>query len=426
MGQKRICPSLRKTVIASAARALVKLDNVPRAMVVRLHARFGGRASSFLRNFVQSAFVTKLTLGKSPHLKNPYLLMTFCVLAACQQNRPDDNDGPEVTTEALGKASNNGLQFADAGGNLPPLPAELEMMPVQIALERLGFSPGVLDGKSGESLKIALKGFQVATQLKESGELDAETKAMLGRSPTVPATRLVRIPEAFANQQFYPDFPKDAEDQAKLPALGYRNLMEALAERFHTTPETLVALNSAATVIGPNKVIVVPNVAEAVLPIKDDFERGWDHTLATLGIASEQPEIEKIVVDKSSGWLRAYGAENKLIAQFPVTTGSSRDPLPLGNWKVNGVSRNPDFHYNPKLFWDVSDSKKKQLLKPGPNNPVGVVWIDLSKPHYGIHGTPEPSTIGRAESHGCVRLTNWDAAKLAGMVKPGVKVVFQA
>lgn len=297
---------------------------------------------------------------------------------------------------------------------------------MQIALERLGFSPGVIDGKSGESTKIALRGFQAANELQETGELDAETKAALERSPTVTATRMVRIPAAFASQQFFPDFPEYPADQAKLPALGYRNLMEALAERFHTTPETLIALNSAETPIGANHVIVVPNVADAITSTAQDLERGWDITLATLGVAHKQPEVKKVVVDKSGGWLRAYGTDEKLIAQFPITTGSSRDPLPLGTWKVNGVARNPDFHYNPKLFWDVSDSKEKQLLKPGPNSPVGVVWIDISKPHYGIHGTGEPSTIGRAESHGCVRLANWDAAKLAGMVKPGVKVVFQA
>jgi lipoprotein-anchoring transpeptidase ErfK/SrfK len=363
---------------------------------------------------------------ESALLKHPLLLISLCALAACQQNRPADNDSPEVEKAATGKSPNNELEFTDAAGDLPALPAELEMMPVQIALERFGFSPGVIDGKSGESLKIALSGFQAANQLNESGEIDAATKAALGRSPAVAATRLVRIPAAFANQRFFADFPKDAKDQAKLPALGYRNLMEALAERFHTTPETLVALNSATTVIGPNKVIVVPNVADTVLPKKDHSERGWDVTLATLGVAADQPEIDKIVVDKSGGWLRAYGAQGKLVAQFPVTTGSSRDPLPLGNWTIKGVARNPDFHYNPKLFWDVSDSKEKQLLKPGPNSPVGVVWIDLSKPHYGIHGTGEPSTIGRSESHGCVRLTNWDAAKLAGMVKTGVKVLFQA
>lgn len=345
------------------------------------------------------------------------------MLAACQQNdHPRENDKTPAALQAVARA----FTFEEGKGDLPSAPAGMEMLPVQVALERLGFSPGVIDGKNGETLKIAIRGFQAARDLEETGELDEETEAALGGSPMVPVTRLVVIPADFANQQFFPDLPKDAAEQAKLPALGYRNLMEALAERFHTTPETLVALNSPDTKIGAGKTIIVPNIADVMPARAEDSERGWDKSLATLGVAPEQPVVDKIVVDKSGGWLRAYGTDEKLIAQFPVTTGSSRDPLPLGSWKVNGVARNPDFHYNPKLFWDVSDRKDKQLLKPGPNNPVGVVWIDLSKPHYGIHGTPEPSTIGRAESHGCVRLTNWDAAKLAGMVKPGVKVVFQA
>lgn len=381
------------------------------------------RCSDFLGNFALAGGVIRVSQRKFPPLKYAILLPVLCALTACQQSA---DDTPESDTKQAASPDENGFAFTEADGQLPLLPAELETMPVQIALERLGFSPGVIDGKSGESLKIALRGFQAANKLDESGELDVETKTALGRSPTVRATRLVRIPAGFANQQFFPDFPEDAAEQAKLPALGYRNLMEALAERFHTKPETLVALNSAETLIGAGRVIVVPNVTEVMPPRPDDTKRGWDRTLLTLGVAPTQPEVEKIVVDKSGGWLRVYGADEKLIAQFPVTTGSKRDPLPLGNWKVNGVARNPDFHYNPKLFWDVSDSKEKQLLKPGPNSPVGIVWIDLSKPHYGIHGTGEPSTIGRAESHGCVRLTNWDAATLAGMVKPGVKVIFQA
>ena len=161
------------------------------------------------------------------------------------------------------------------------------------------------------------------------------------------------------------------------------------------------------------------------MPSADLSARGWDKTLLSLGVAGEQPEVESILVDKSEGWLRTLSGDKRIIGQFPVTTGSEHDPLPIGNWTVKGVARNPEFHYNPKLFWDVSDSKDKQLLQPGPNSPVGVVWIDLSKPHYGIHGTGEPTSIGRAESHGCVRLTNWDAARVAGMVKPGTKVVFQ-
>jgi lipoprotein-anchoring transpeptidase ErfK/SrfK len=114
-----------------------------------------------------------------------------------------------------------------------------------------------------------------------------------------------------------------------------------------------------------------------------------------------------------------------LIAIFPATMGSEHDPLPLGQWRIRGTAFNPDFHYNPALFWDADSSDRRALLPPGPNSPVGVVWIDLSRPHYGIHGTPEPRTIGRTESHGCIRLTNWDAARLAQMVRPGVTATFR-
>ena len=121
-----------------------------------------------------------------------------------------------------------------------------------------------------------------------------------------------------------------------------------------------------------------------------------------------------------------YDGAGKLLALFTVTTGSSHDPLPLGEWGVNGVSRNPPFAYDPDLFWDVPDHEEEHRLPPGPNGPVGVVWIDLTREHYGIHGTPNPETIGRAQSHGCVRLTNWDAARLAGMVDGSTRVVFDA
>lgn len=355
------------------------------------------------------------------------LVLSLGIIAGC-----DRNDSPK-TTEQQAKAADdaatasdqNNLLFAQAEGELPPLPASLEMLPAQLALDRLGFSPGVLDGKNGASMKLALTGFQKANDLQESGTLNEATIAALTKANVGAPTRRVRIPAAFANQPFFADLPSDAAAQAKLPALGYRNLMEALAERFHTTPETLIALNSANTAIGAGKVIVVPNIPDVAVPSAELSARGWDKTLLSLGVAGEQPDVESILVDKSEGWLRTLGENGEVIGQFPVTTGSDYDPLPIGNWTVKGVARNPEFHYNPKLFWDVSDSKDKQLLQPGPNSPVGVVWIDLSKPHYGIHGTGQPTTIGRAESHGCVRLTNWDAARVAGMVKPGTKVVFQ-
>lgn len=301
-----------------------------------------------------------------------------------------------------------------------------ETMRVQVVLDQLGFSPGVIDGKKSERLSHAIRGFQLSRELKETGELDEATKTALDPYRDVAATRTVRIPKEFAEQAFVRDFPRDAAAQAKLPALSYKDLMEALAERFHTTPETLVALNSPDTKVGAGRVIRVPNIEDVALAGPELAERGWNRTLVSLGIGSDQKPGKKIVVDKSDGTLRVIGREDILVAQFPATMGSSKDPLPLGTWKVNGVARNPDFHYNPRLFWDVSDAKDAQLLKSGPNSPVGVVWIDLSKPHYGIHGTNEPQTIGAAESHGCLRLTNWDAARLAQMVGPGVEVVFKA
>lgn len=361
---------------------------------------------------------------KSYPLKYLALTLALATLAACDRN---DNSMEQAAAGAGTTAPDDkaALQFTQTQGDLPPLPASLELLPAQLALDRLGFSPGVLDGKNGESFKLALKGFQEANDLEESGTLDAATTAALAKANVGPPTRRVRIPAPFANQQFVGELPKEPADQANLPSLGYRNLMEALAERFHTTPETLIALNSADTPIGPGKEIIVPNLPDVAEPNADLSARGWDQTLLSLGVAGEQPKIEGILVDKSEGWLRTLDKDGKILGQFPVTTGSKHDPLPIGNWTIKGVARNPEFHYNPELFWDVSDSEDKQLLPPGPNGPVGVVWIDLSKPHYGIHGTSEPTTIGRAESHGCVRLTNWDAARLAGMVKPGTKVVFQ-
>lgn len=298
------------------------------------------------------------------------------------------------------------------------------ILQAQVALDKAGFSPGVIDGKEGMSFTAALRGFQQSRDLPETGRFDETTaKALLGNNPP-PATWLVRIPDGFARGPFV-NVPKDLNEQAKLPAIGYRNLLEKLAERFHTKPEVLAALNSPGTKVGPGATVRVPAIANQPVARIEGDERGWGETLAGLAVAKEQTQADHIVVDKSDGVLRVFDEGNKLIAQFPATMGSEHDPLPIGTWEIRGISRNPDFHYNPDLFWDSSSSDEKALLKPGPNGPVGVVWIDLSKPHYGIHGTPEPQTIGRTESHGCIRLTNWDAARLAQMVQSGVKAVFK-
>jgi lipoprotein-anchoring transpeptidase ErfK/SrfK len=356
-------------------------------------------------------------------------------LAACGTGSSDRDEKP------IAQASETGDPLAAHDDGAPePEDKPRPVMQAQVVLDRLGFTPGVVDGKEGLSTRNALTGFQEANGLPQTGKLDEATQRALAHWSNIPGTRTVTIPADFAAGPFAP-LPGKPEDQAKLPVMGYETLDEKLAERFHTTVAVLRELNliipppeqtgsdsdapQAASFRAGQK-IRVPNVGnDRVAPgaVKD---AGWARTLASLGVGSEQPQVDKIVVSKSKGTLEAFDASGKLVALFTATMGSEHDPLPLGNWTVKGTAYNPPFHYNPKLFWDVSDSKDKQLLPPGPNGPVGVAWIDLTKEHYGIHGTPVPETIGRAESHGCVRLTNWDVARLAQMVKPGVKVLFEA
>lgn len=384
-----------------------------------------------------------------------YATAALSILAgACTfQSADDDADAqPEVATAADSNgadsmASNDPPTGSNAGGDPAQADAEQRpMMQAQVVLERLGFGPGVIDGEAGQSTANALKGFQESRGLRVTGELDEATRQALARWDNIAATRVVTIPDDWGQVGFAP-VPDGAEAQAGMARLGYENMAEKLAERFHTTPEVIARLNpggqparagNAASstsspsssqtqpTYSPGQQIRVPNVGADRIDAATVDNKDWLDTLRSLGVGTDQPEVARIVVDESEGWLKAYDAADKLVAMFTVTTGSSNDPLPLGEWEVNGVAYNPPFAYDPELFWDVPDSEESQQLPPGPNGPVGVVWIDLTKEHYGIHGTPAPETIGTAQSHGCVRLTNWDAARLAMMVSGSTKVIFQA
>ena len=299
------------------------------------------------------------------------------------------------------------------------------LLHVQVILDRLAFSPGVIDGRRGMSLTAALKGYQEANGLEVTGEPDAATlHALSAHRAWRPLARVKLTPEMLAGP-YFPDLPHGEDEQAKLPAIGYRRPLEKLAEMFHTTPAVLVALNHEGERIGAGTSIVVPNVVTGNHAYDPKLPDHWRATLTMLNVDAQQPQAAKVVVSKKDKLLRAYDASGRLVAQFMVTTGSTHDPLPIGTWKIYGADYNPKFHYNPALFWDAKKDDTKAMLPPGPNGPVGVVWLDLSKEHYGIHGTPEPQLIGRTASHGCVRLTNWDAARLAMMVKPGTPAVFQ-
>ncbi|GAA4222354.1 L,D-transpeptidase [Sphingomonas endophytica] len=309
-------------------------------------------------------------------------------------------------------------------GATPPLdPAVLRM---QVVLDKLGFGPGVIDGRGGQSLTNALKGFQESRGLRVTGKPDAATLDALRRFGNVQPTMQVTLDAAAMRGPYVPQMPDDYAEKAKLPAMAYSRPLEKLAERFHTTPKVLAELNPGVTTIGVGSKITVPNSFPTSRAYPADATPQWRATLASLNVEAAVPKAAKIVVDKSDGILRVLDGNGHLVAQYTATIGSSRDPLPLGNWKVLHVSPNPDWKMNPKILKGVPDSKQAQIIPPGPNNPVGVVWIDLSKEHYGIHGTSEPEQIGRAQSNGCVRLTNWDAARVALMVKGGTPVLFQA
>jgi lipoprotein-anchoring transpeptidase ErfK/SrfK len=275
------------------------------------------------------------------------------------------------------------------------------------------------------SFSAALKGFQEARGLKVTGKYDYATRQALTQSGREAIRDLKLGPEVFEGPFTYP-LPKKPEAEAKLDFLGYRNQLEKLAEMFHTTPDTIIALNGPDKLMRQGEVLRLPNVLPSSRDYGDKLKPEYAKFFNALNVDANQAQGDHIVVDKSDGVLKVIDKSDKLVAQFPVTMGSSHDPLPIGKWTVPTFSYLPAFHYQPDLFWDVADSKEEQRLPPGPNGPVGVAWLDLSKENYGIHGTNEPQTIGRAESHGCIRMTNWDVLRLARMMKPGFKAVFQA
>ncbi len=270
----------------------------------------------------------------------------------------------------------------------------------QILLDRAHFSCGEIDGDFGTNLQKTVSAFQSARSLAVNGVVGAETWSALNQDQAPALVSYTIAPEDVAGP--FVKLPSDMMEQAKLPALGYESPLEGLAEKFHSSQALLKSLNPKATFDKEGQSILVPNV-----------------TSTPPGPAAS------VVVSKSDTSVTALDASGKILAYYVATIGSEHDPLPIGTWKINGVAHNPTFHYDPKLFWNAKADDQKAAIPPGPRNPVGPVWIDLSKDHYGIHGTPAPGKVGHAESHGCIRLTNWDAIELSQMVKPGTPALLK-
>jgi lipoprotein-anchoring transpeptidase ErfK/SrfK len=272
----------------------------------------------------------------------------------------------------------------------------------QVLLDRAHFSPGEMDAAYGSTMRQAIRGFQKLRQLPVTGNVDAATWQQLEQDQA-PVLAVYTLTEQDVAGPYKP-VPADMAGKAKLPALGYASLLEALGERFHCSPELLRRLNPGKTMQRAGEQLLVPNVA----------------------LAKPLPKATSALIDAKEGTLTLLDADGTPFAQFPASTGSKHDPLPEGRWQVRGVATNPEYRYNPKLFWDAKANDSKARIAAGPNNPVGLAWLDLSIEHYGIHGTPEPGKIGKTQSHGCVRLTNWDVMQVVRSLGRGAIVLMQS
>ena len=272
----------------------------------------------------------------------------------------------------------------------------------EILLDRVHASPGVIDGKDGANFSHALESYEGAKHLKPSKSLNEATwSALMGeRGPPVLKTYVLTDKDVAG--PFFPDLPKDYGDLAKLPTIGYRSPSQKIGAKFHMGEDLLAALNPGLDLSKAGTQIVVADVAAT--PLRD--------------------KVTKIIVDKAKSQVRGYDRKGRLIIANPATIGSRELPSPSGTYKVRGVAYNPIYYYDPDKNFVQGENKEKLKLPPGPNNPVGTVFIALTKPTYGLHGTPDPSKIDKTASHGCVRMTNWDANDLAHLVSPGTVVTF--
>jgi lipoprotein-anchoring transpeptidase ErfK/SrfK len=271
---------------------------------------------------------------------------------------------------------------------------------IQVLLDREGLSPGVIDGRMGDNVNKAISAWRDKTgsPLRTYDKTAiAEALASSGGDALTEYT----ITAVDAAGPYVASVPEDYGEKAKLDRLGYISVTEALAERFHMDENYLKALNPGANFDRPGTIVRVANTGAAL-----------------------KAKVSRIVADKGAKQVRAYDAGGRLVAVYPATIGSGDTPSPSGTVSVERVAYDPEYTYNPKINFKQGANEGVLTIPPGPNGPVGSIWIALSKPTYGIHGTPEPSKIGKTFSHGCVRLTNWDAAELAGMVEKGTVVEF--
>lgn len=295
-----------------------------------------------------------------------------------------------ASAPALAPAADAPVQFPTSF-----TPEQRKLLATQVLLDRAHFSPGTIDARHGSNFRNAVEAWQHATG--KAGDV----LAALGATDTGQTLQRYTITAEDVAGPFEPT-PKGFEAMSKLKTVGYGSPLEELAERFHADEAFLKSLNPVADFAKAGTVILVPLVNTDKLGTK----------------------VAKIEVDKTRDQVRAFDGGGALVAVYPATVGSTDRPAPKGTYDVRTVAPHPTYTYDPKRLTFGKKSLGKLTIAAGPNNPVGSTWIALSKPTYGIHGTPDPELVGKRASHGCVRLTNWDAAQLGAAVQKGTKVVF--
>lgn len=344
-------------------------------------------------------------MSKRPGIVSVFVALALASLASgCGRRAGEEAAGPTAFDHILGSV--NGARFSTASAATAEGPRGFApvIVKLQVLLDRARFSPGVIDGQFNDNTRQALRAFEKAHSLPVDGVLDRAVWNRLAGTDEAPVLTTYAVDPADVAGPFIGLVPGSFQAMARLDSLGYRDSVEALAETFHMTPDLLMALNSDSKVGEPGEVIVVA-------------ERGSDD----LGV-----DIALVEVDRAERQVRAYAADQRLLAVYPATIGSVKSPPPVGRTVVDAVMAQPTYRFETDT---VAFGRGLGLapfeIAPGPNNPVGSVWVEVDPRGYGLHGTPEPQDVGKPVSHGGVRMTNWDARELARGLREGTPVVFR-